>query len=348
MSLILKSYDPSIQAAWDRFVFEECPDATFFHLSGWKRVVEAAYGQSCPYVYAERDGKIVGVLPLVHLRSRLFGNRLVSTGFSIGGGVAALDDEAYAALDQEAERLTRALKVESLESRRPARLHVGQPGWVQKDGIYANFSRPLAASEEECLKQIPRKQRAVVRKALDANILTAKVETHADRFFPLYAFSMRNMGTPVFGKRFFRLLMEEFAGHCDCLTTEHEGVAISSVLSFYFRGAVMPYYTGCLLQARTLGANDFMYWSLMRHAAASGCVTFDFGRSKYGTGPFSFKKNWGFEPTPIIHEYFLNGGDTPSEINPLNPKYRLFIETWKRLPLPIANLLGPLVIGQIG
>jgi len=347
MAVQIKELDEPRRPAWDRFVLEDCPEATFFHRSGWKTVIEAAFHQRCHYIYAERDGRIVGVLPLVHVKSPLFGNRLISTAFTIGGGVAALDPEAHAALDAEALRLMDHLGVDGLEIRRPPQPHDGD-GWTSKENIYANFSRPIAASEEDCLKQIPRKQRAVVRKAVDANLLADGLDTGPGRFFPLYAYSMRNMGTPVFGQRFFEALMTEFAGDCDCLTVTHQGVAIASVLNFYFRASVMPYYTGCLPQARDLGANDFMYWRLMRQAHDRGFTTFDFGRSKLGTGPFSFKKNWGFEPQPILHEYRMKGGGEPSEINPLNPKYALFIKAWKHLPLGVANILGPHVVRHIG
>ena len=347
MALQIKSLDARTRSAWDRFVISECPQATFFHRAGWAEVIEGVYRQHCHYLYAERDGQIVGVLPLVYVRSLPFGNRLISNAFTIGGGSAALDDEARAALDGEAVQLADRLGVRCLELRAPPNRHEGD-GWVAKADVYANFSRPIAGDEDACLKQIPRKQRAVVRKAISDAVLSDDIESTPDRFFPLYALSMRNMGTPVFGRRFFNALMQTFGTDCDCLTVSHKGVAVSSVMNFYFRDSVMPYYTGCLPQARTLGANDFMYWRLMRRAAARGLGVFDFGRSKVGTGPFSFKKNWGFEPTPIIHEYRLPGGGAPSEINPLNPKYRLFIAIWQRLPLGLANLLGPHVIRQIG
>lgn len=292
-------------------------------------------------------GHIVGILPLIHVKSPLFGNRLISTAFTIGGGVAALDDEAHAALDAEALRLMTTLGADSLEVRRPPRPHL-DGGWCAKTDTYANFSRPIAAGEEDCLKQIPRKQRAVVRKAMDAHLLVDELDSDPDRFFPLYALSMRNMGTPVFGRRFFDALMREFAGDCDCLTVTHQDKAVASVLNFYFRDAVMPYYTGCLPQARDLGANDFMYWRLMRRAHDRGITIFDFGRSKVGSGPFAFKKNWGFTPDPIRHEFWVKGGGEPTEINPLNPRYRRFIAAWKRLPLPVANMVGPWLARHIG
>ena len=348
MGISIHPLDRGNAAAWDRFVLDDCPEATFFHRAGWKQVIEDAFGQACPSLLAERDGRIVGVLPLVHVRSRLFGNRLISNGFTIGGGVAALDDEARLALEAEALGLMDKLGCLCLEVRRPARPHDGG-GWTARSDVYANFSRPIAADEDACLKQIPRKQRAVVRKAIDAGLLTDEVDRHCRRFFPLYGLSMRDMGTPVFGRRFFGILMDVFAGACDCVTVLHDGLAVASVLNFYFRDRVMPYYTGCLHQARGLGANDYMYWRLMRRALERNYTTFDFGRSKVGTGPYSFKKNWGFEPEPIVQEYRLRDGEgEPPQINPLNPKYRMFIAVWRRLPLTMANRLGPLVVREIG
>ncbi len=347
MALRIRTLETDGRAAWDRFVIDRCPEASFFHRAGWRDVIEGVYRQRCHYLYAERDGEIVGVLPLVHVRSPVFGDRLISTAFTIGGGTAALDEEARAVLDTEALGLMDRLGVACFERRGSPRPQDGG-GWVAKEAVYANFSRPIAADEESCLKEIPRKQRAVVRKAITAGALVDEVDADPARFFPLYAFSMRNMGTPVFGARFFASVMRSFGPDCDCLTILDQGTPVSSVMSFYFRDRVMPYYTGCLPQARDLGANDFMYWRLMRRAAARGLGVFDFGRSKFDSGPFNFKKNWGFEPEAIRHEYHVPGGGGVPEINPLNPKYRLFIAAWKRLPLGLANLLGPHVARQIG
>jgi len=120
------------------------------------------------------------------------------------------------------------------------------------------------------------------------------------------------------------------------------------VMSFYFRDEVLPYYGGSLPLARDVKGNDFMYWELMRRSVDRGCRLFDFGRSKTGTGSYHFKKNWGFEPQPLYYEYFLVRSRGVPEVNPMNPRYRLFIEAWKRLPLPLANLVGGLLAPYLG
>ncbi len=124
---------------------------------------------------------------------------------------------------------------------------------------------------------------------------------------------------------------------------------VAGVLSFYFRGEVLPYYGGSVARARSIkGCNDFMYSELMRRSAEEGFTSFDFGRSKVDTGPFKFKKNWGFKPQPLPYEYFLVTASEVPNVSPNNPKYRFMVENWKRLPLPVANLLGPMLARNLG
>jgi FemAB-related protein (PEP-CTERM system-associated) len=341
--MLVKELDAAAWERWEAYAAAH-PDATFFHRAGWKRVIEKSFGQATHYLYAESEGHIRGILPLAHFKSRLFGNALISNACCMGGGPVADDDAAYEALDGQAVALMERLGAEYLEYRRPARRHTG---WQYKDCTYATFERAIEADPEKTLKQIPRKQRAVVRKTIESDLREATDE-HVDRFFPLYALSVRNLGTPVFAKSYFRHLKEEFGGDCDILTVTQGGRPVSSVLSFWFRERVMPYYAGAGAQARQLGANDFMYWRLMRRAVERGYTVFDFGRSKIGTGPYHFKCNWGFAPLPVVHEFRQRKAGPLPEINPLNPKYRLFIAAWKRLPLGLANLLGPYVVRNIG
>ena len=120
------------------------------------------------------------------------------------------------------------------------------------------------------------------------------------------------------------------------------------MLSFYFRDEVLPFYGGGIRSARTLAANDFMYWEVMRMACARGCRVFDFGRSKIGTGSYAFKRNWGFQPTPLVYQYYLAAGHRMPDLNPLNPKFRVLSSVWKRLPLAVTTRLGPLIVRGIG
>jgi FemAB-related protein (PEP-CTERM system-associated) len=330
-------------AAWDGFV-HQTPEATFFHRFGWRSVLTQAFGQRAPYLVARRGDRVVGVLPLVHMRSLLFGNALISTAYCMEGGPLAVDAAAYAALDEAAAALMDGSGASYLEYRgRKAT----RPGWTVKSGLYATFARPLSADDKENLQAIPRKQRAVVRKTLEGSLLS-EVDTDPARFYRLYAESVRNLGTPMFPRRYFQLLQQAFGADCDIVTIIDEGRPVSSVLSFYFRDTVLPYYQGGTVDARRSGANDFLYWEVMRRAALRGYRRFDFGRSKAGTGPFAFKKNWGFEPDWLEYEYRLKPGTELPEKNPLNPKYALMIKAWQKLPLPVANFIGPFLIRSLG
>ncbi len=331
---------------WDTFVRAH-DQATFFHLTGWGRAIQATFGHKPCYYYAEENGKIIGILPLIHMRSRLFGDALISNAFAVTGGPVADRADVHAALDEQARKLAVDLKVEYVEYRDQERI---RPDWPAKDELYVTFRKQLDPDNENNMKAIPRKQRAMVRKGIKAG-LTAVIDQNVDRLYRMYAESVRNLGTPVFPRSLFVNLLNEFGPNnaCDILTVEHEGRAVSSVMNFYFRDEVLPYYGGGTLDARNYAANDFMYWAVMSRAVdEKSCKWFDFGRSKIGTGSYSFKKNWGFEAKPLMYEYLLESGVSMPDVNPLNPKYQLMIAVWKRLPLPVANFIGPMVSRSLG
>jgi len=344
--VVVKELGPADIGRWDGFV-ERCPNATFFHRAGWKRVLEESFGHRTYFLYAERGGQLVGVLPLAQVKSRLFGNALTAMAFCVQGGPATEDAAAKAALDRRALELADRLDVDHLEYRSETATQTGQDGWLVKSDLYVAFRRALEADPEKNLTAIPRKQRAEVRKGLEMG-LDCAVEDAADNIWAIYAESVRNLGTPVFARRYFRALKAEFGDACECLVLRKDGRIVSGVLSFYFRDQVLPYYGGGSHAARGLRANELMYYDIIRRASTRGVKLFDFGRSKLGTGAYAFKKNWGFKPVPLNYEYKLRRGDRLPDVNPLNPKYRLMIETWKRLPLPVANTIGPWVARSLG
>jgi FemAB-related protein (PEP-CTERM system-associated) len=341
--LVVRPLTEEWRRQWDDYV-HACADATFFHRAGWKWVIERSFGHRAYHLLAESDGAIEGVLPLVHLRSRLFGKALVSMPFAVYGGPVASSPEAMAALDREALALADHLGVEYLEYRGRRRQ---RPAWPCKDGLYATFVKALPADPQASLLAIPRKQRAVVRKSLAAG-LAARIEPEPSRLYRLYAETVHRLGTPVFTARYFAELKREFGADCELLTVYAGERPVSGVLSFYFRDTVLPYYAGGGEAARRLGAFDYMYWDVMRRACESGLRWFDFGRSKRGTGAFDFKRNWGFEPQALHYEYQLRGGAAMPDISPLNPKYRLMIALWRRMPLGLANAAGPSLARNLG
>ena len=330
-------------ARWDAFV-ESAPDATFFHRRGWREVIEGCFGHRTHYLLAERAGEMVGVLPLAEVKSFLFGHALVSLPFCAVAGVAAADAEAGAALRRAAKALGERLGVAHLELRHPA---AREPAWPQQS-LYAGFRKRLEPKAEANMLAIPRKQRAMVRKGIKQG-LAAEADDGVERFFALYADNVHRHGTPPLPKRYFEALRRVFGADTEILTVvDAGGRPVSSVFSFYFRDEVLPYYAGDCVAARDLAANDFKYWELMRRACERGFQVFDFGRSKQGTGPYDFKRNWGFEPAPLAYEYCLYRRKSIPENNPLNPKYRAMIAVWRRLPIGVANAIGPHVVKSLG
>jgi FemAB-related protein (PEP-CTERM system-associated) len=329
--------------AWDAFV-STAPGATFFHRFGWRNIFRDIFRLQPHYLVAELDGRIIGLLPLVHQKSLLFGNALIAAPFCVEGGPVALDPETRETLDGAAIDLMHSLGAQSLEFRSRS---ASRPEWVPRKNLYATFERPISPHDEENLLAIPRKQRAVVRKTLKGG-LSSHVDTNVDGLFRIYSESVRNLGTPVFAKRYFTALQATFGTDCDIVVIREGDEAFSAVMNFYFRDTVMPYYGGGRSAARRNGANDFLYWEVMRRAANRGYGRFDFGRSKSDTGAFAFKKNWGFEPRWLEYEFYLVPGATMPDKNPNNPKYAGVIALWKRLPLPVANFIGPHLVRGLG
>jgi FemAB-related protein (PEP-CTERM system-associated) len=349
MPLTCRPLDEADEPTWDAFVAAH-PDGTFFHRAGWRRVVERAFGHRTHYLIAERDGAVTGVLPLGHVRSALFGSSLISVPFCVYGGPLAADRDSFAALVAAAAALLQPARASALELRflsPPPQDWLDPAAWQARGDLYVTFRKPIGADDETNLKAIPRKQRAMVRKGIERG-LTSTAGQDVDLLHRIYAESVRNLGTPVFARRYFRLLAEIFRDCMDVVTIRDGAAPVASVMNFYWRDEVLPYYGGGTAAARHCHANDFMYWEVMRRAAARGYRLFDFGRSKTGTGAFAFKKNWGFAPAALEYRFHLAPGAAIPDHNPLNPKYRLFIAAWKKLPLPVANALGPHIVRGLG
>jgi len=339
----VRPFEAGDGARWDSFV-ASCPGATFFHRAGWREIIEDVFRHRACYVLAERNDDIVGVLPMAELSSRLFGHALVSLPFCVYGGPAANDEDASNALLAHAGRLARSLRVEYLELRNRAALRAD---WPRQD-LYVTFRKALAPEVDANMLAIPRKQRAMVRKGIKHG-LQSRIDANSDTFFDLYADNVHRHGTPPFPRRYFARLLEVFADSCEVLTvTTAAGKPVSGVISFNFRDEVLPYYAGDLAEARDTAANDFKYWEVMRRACERGVRLFDFGRSKRGTGSFDFKKNWGFEPTPLAYEYDLVTRSTIPQNNPMNPRYAAAIAVWRRLPRGLVNAIGPMLARNLG
>lgn len=312
----------------------------------WLQAIERGTGQKALGLVIERGGSLAGWLPLSDIHSPLFGRALVSSGFAVGGGILAELHEDREHLCRAAMELARRLSATTIELRGPEAL----ADWDEVTGKHVNFSAELAADDDAQLLAIPRKARAEVRKGLsgELTVTTGCSEAELAAHFSCYSHSVRNLGTPVFPRSLFVAVLDAFGNDADILTVRHEGAAVASVLSLYHRGTVMPYWGGGTFAARGLRANDRMYYALMCHARARGCTRFDFGRSKVDSGPYFFKKNWGFEPEPLIYRSWSANGVPARNIDPGDEGYAARIALWKRLPLPVANAIGPWIARGLG
>lgn len=344
---LIRSLESEDEESWDAFV-EAAPDGTFYHLSGWRRIFEDTLRHRTWYLYCEYDGEIMAVLPLVQIKNLLFGNALISIPFLVYGGPLASDSAAAEVLIDKVVELARELNVDYLEFRHRAAPTAIQAnnGWIGKCA-YATFRKQISPDPEENLRAIPRKQRAMIRKGIKAG-LQATEDEGADRLYAALLECKRNLGTPFFGQGYLQAIKDVFQERAEILTVTRNDNVVCSVMSFRFRDEILPYYGGGGRIARDTNGNDFMYWAVMQRACEDGVRIFDYGRSMDGTGAYRFKKHWGFEPTPMHYQYYLVRAVETPKLNPSNPRFKLLINTWKRLPLSLAAALGPPLARRLG
>ena len=325
------------------------PAATPFHCPAWLNAAASGTGNRALVLGLERRGRLSAVLPLLEIRSAVFGRALVSSGFGVSGGVLAEADVPAERLIAAAEALAADRGIPTIELR-GGPLPQDRPGWLIRRDSHCGFVAQLAADDEAQLLAVPRKQRAEIRKSLAGELAISVGRSPRDRaaHYAVYAESVRNLGTPVFPRQLFAAVLDAFGENADILTVTARGRPVASVLSLYHRGRVMPYWGGGTAAARQLRANDRMYFELMCHARRRGCDQFDFGRSKTGSGAGEFKKNWGFVPEPLSYATWTAPGRPARDADPTSPRHAARIALWKRLPLPLANLVGPWIARGLG
>ena len=343
-SLAIRVADPD-DPRLDAFVGAH-PEGRFFHLPRWTAAVEKGTRQMGHYLVAEQAGAVRGILPLSEIRSPLFGNALVSAGFGTGGGILAEDDHVVDALARAAWELAGRLGCSTAELR-------GGPiprGWQASTGTYANFGRELSGDAESLLGSIPKRQRAEIRRALSFGLesTSSTDRRHRDAHYRVYAESVRNLGTPVFPRRLFEAALDIFAEEGWINVIWKDGRPLAALLGFNHGRRCCPYWGGGTREARQWRANDFIYYEMMRRGLEAGCTYADFGRSKIGTGPWQRKKIWELDETELTYAVRTADGKAPRAVNPLDPRYRRRIELWQKLPLWVANRIGPVIARGLG
>lgn len=343
-TVITVEHDCTDRSQWDTYVAEQ-PHASNYHRYRWRDVVEKSFGHPCHYLTARNaDGRIVGVLPLVFMKSRLFGCFLVSQPFFNYGGLLSDSREAGDALLAEAAALRQRLGAEHVEMRHT------EPWMGELPTKQAKVSMLLAlAPDRDSLWQgFNAKLRNQVRKA-EKSGLTAVVggqELLAD-YYTVFVRNMRDLGTPVYAKKFFAEVLAAFTDDANIIAVNLEGKPVAAGLVVRYRDTLEIPWASSIRDYNPLCPNNLLYWTALQHALAIGCTRFDFGRSTPGEGTYKFKEQWGAKPIQLHWQYLLPDGASLPELNTKNPKFEMAIRLWQKLPLPVTTLVGPHIVKNI-
>ena len=327
---------PGEDARWDAFVSRHRL-GTFFHLTGWSRVLRETFKHTPQHLVVEQGRRWLGVLPLFLARSPFLGRNLISVPYAVYGGLLAENERAQQALLQQAAVLGKNLGVGYVELRH---LEV-RPGERPRSPLYVTFRRDLPDDPDAVLPSLPKKARAECRYAMKSGI-TVTADGSPDLLFDLFAENKRRLGSPALPRRWFAGLAEEFGKSVVIhRAVEPGGRTLAAVMSFCFKDTIYAYYSGALIDANETGVNNYIYCAIMEWAVRQGYARFDFGRSRADSGPAKFKRNMGFVAEPLHYEYLLVGdGAKLPDFHPSNPRLDLPRRLWSKLPMFVANRLG--------
>lgn len=327
---------------WDDFV-RSVSGASIYHLSEWKSIIETCFGHKTHYIFAQdKKSNIVGVLPLVRLKSALFGDFLVSIPYFNYGGALAATREAEASLIKEAATLASELGVKHIEFRD----ELSRDGWqVRTDKV--SMVLPLPETSEMLSQKLGSKLRAQIKRSQRENLAVVfGREELINDFYSVYSRNMRDLGTPVYGVSFFKEIVSRFKD-CHIAVVRHKNKPVATGFLLGYDGTLEIPWASTLREANRFSANMFLYWEILCFAIQNRYHYFDFGRSTVDAGTYQFKKQWGALEKQLYWHYWLkDGGDLPM-MNPSNPKYKMLINIWKRLPVAVANSIGPLVVKNL-
>ena len=339
----VRPYQDDLCTRWDDYVLRHA-EGTLFHSTSWKRAIERGFGYESRYLLAEEGNEVRGVLPLFVVSNWVQGRVLMSTPFAVYGGICASDEAARQALLAGACQLAEAEGVQYLELReRTQDGHAGFDALLTKQ-LYVTFDCALGGNPELLFRRLPKDTRYMIRKAQKNGLRLVTDNAQLQSFYEIYAHSVHDLGTPVFAKDFVRILIEEFPCSSEVSVVWSGQQPLAAVFSFRFRDWLLPYYGGSLPAARSVGANNLMYWELIRQACERGLHHFDFGRSKRGTGSHFFKTQWSMEERPLPYRYYLVHRKTLPNFSPVNPRFKLAIALWKHVPFSLTKALGPSLV----
>ena len=333
----VEQLDERGEKAWEGYVSEH-PEGTIFHTLAWRNAVAGAFGHEALYLVAMRGDRLVGVLPIFFVASKIGGCMLVSVPYAVGGGILADDEEAIAALARRTLRLAGDRNCNRIDFRSDRAI---VRDWPVVDR-YVGFRRTLPASVDEVLTWLPRKARAAARNAQRKFGLTVSFDDeHLAEVWRLYSISMRRLGSLTYPYGFFRRLIEQTPGRHWVSLIRREGRAVAGLVTFLHRDRVMPYFMGATDEAKRCSAANFVYLTAMERGVEEGFATFDFGRSRIdNAGSYNFKRFNGFTPQPLGYQCYTPPGERPVDLTPTNPLFAVGRRIWPMLPLWVTRAVG--------
>lgn len=335
---------PATAAAWEDYV-ERHPRASIYHRAGWSGLIGDLFGHETHYWLA-RDcaGGVVGVLPLVRLRSRLFGDYLVSMPYFNYGGALGDSPVVEAGLMQAAAERAAELGIRHIEFRDT---FSRGPGWPSRDDKVA-MELALPKDPAELWKSIGSKLRAQIRRPqkAGAEAILGGAEL-VDEFYEVFSRNMRDLGTPVYPRGFFRAIAEAYPEQVRVVVVRYQGLPAAAGFLIGEGDRLEIPWASSLREHNRLAVNMLLYWHALESGIEAGYRVFDFGRSSVDAGTYRFKKQWGAQPSQLHWHYWLGDGGQLPNLTPNNPKYRLAVRAWQRLPLPVANWLGPRIVKNL-
>jgi serine/alanine adding enzyme len=330
-------------AEWDAFL-ESHPDATVEQLWAWRDVFERVFEHRTVYLAARRDGRLAGVLPLVLVKSAIFGRSVVSLPYANYAGLIASDDETVRALVRAAEQQARAFDASHVELRHIRAQSTALPTRSHKVGSRLS----LPATADALWTALDRKVRNQVRKAEKEGLQVVRGGLElTSEFYDVFSVNMRDLGTPVFSLDLFREVVKRLPGVARVFVVRLGSQPIAGGIALTWRGTTLVPWASALREHRSLCANMLLYWSMLQWAIGSGSQVFDFGRSTADGGTHHFKRQWGATDFPLSWEYVLLSLNEPPDHGTSSPKVERFIDLWKQLPLWLANALGPSVVRHV-
>jgi serine/alanine adding enzyme len=333
-----------VDKSWDRFV-ESHPRATVGHLSAWGTLAREAYGHESLYLVAEEGGEIVGVLPLVRIASRLFGRRLVSMPFLDYGGVLAEPGRGLeTALVEEARRLTPLTGSHGLGLRQFHSEPLPYPTTTDRVTMLLELT-----TEEAMWRALPSERRNRVRKGEKHGLTADWVGPEGlDDFYRVYAVNMRDLGSPVHSREFFAVMLAALPGTArTLLVRDRQGRTVGAAVCLFFRDTIMVPWVSSLREAFALCPNFVLYWEVIRFGCRAGYHRLDLGRSFRSAGTFEFKRQWGARAHPLPWIFLDARPGAPPPVDRDARRFDLLVQAWKRLPMPVANVLGPWIRRQV-